>query len=87
MIGILTLTLVLGSDPNSAMISPNIARVQMVEDIDRSFRMKQFIKESKKLQQMNDVKHGFWMNNKPSVLTYDRLDKACQSKENKSLPK
>jgi hypothetical protein len=40
---------------------------------DPNFRMTQLLNESPELQQARAEMHRFWMNNQPSVLSYERL--------------
>ena len=41
-----------------------------------NYRMNQLLNESEDLRQARDEMHRFWMNNQPSVLTYERLNGA-----------
>lgn len=43
---------------------------------DPNYRMSQLLNESEDLRQARDEMHRFWMNNQPSVLTYERLNGA-----------
>jgi len=45
-------------------------------DSDPNYRMTQLLNESEDLRQARDEFHRFWMNNQPSVLTYERLNGA-----------
>jgi hypothetical protein len=45
-------------------------------DSDPNYRMTQLLNESEDLRQAREEMHRFWMNNQPSVLTYERLNGA-----------
>jgi hypothetical protein len=45
-------------------------------DSDPNYRMTQLLNESEDLRQVREERHRFWMNNQPSLLTYDRLSGA-----------
>jgi len=45
-------------------------------DSDPNTRMAELLNESEDLRQARDEWHRFWMNNQPSVLTYERLNGA-----------
>jgi hypothetical protein len=45
-------------------------------DSDPNYRMNQLLNESEDLRQAREEWHRFWMNNQPSVLTYERLNGA-----------
>jgi hypothetical protein len=45
-------------------------------DSDPNYRMTQLLNESEDLRQAREEFHRFWMNNQPSVLTYERLNGA-----------
>jgi hypothetical protein len=45
-------------------------------DSDPNVRMNQLLNESEDLRQAREEFHRFWMNNQPSVLTYERLNGA-----------
>jgi len=45
-------------------------------DSDPNYRMTQLLNESEDLRQAREEVHRFWMNNQPSVLTYERLNGA-----------
>ena len=45
-------------------------------DSDPNERMRQLLNESEDLRQVREEKRRFWMNNQPSLLTYDRLNGA-----------
>jgi hypothetical protein len=45
-------------------------------DSDPNYRMTQLLNESEDLRQAREECHRFWMNNQPSVLTYERLNGA-----------
>ena len=45
-------------------------------DSDPNYRMTQLLNESEDLRQAREEGHRFWMNNQPSVLTYERLNGA-----------
>ena len=45
-------------------------------DSDPNYRMSQLLNESEDLRQAREEFHRFWMNNQPSVLTYERLNGA-----------
>lgn len=45
-------------------------------DSDPNTRMSELLNESEDLRQARDEWHRFWMNNQPSVLTYERLNGA-----------
>lgn len=46
----------------------------MPREVDVQMRMAQLLNESEDLRQAREEWHRFWMNNQPSVLTYDRLN-------------
>jgi len=45
-------------------------------DSDPNTRMAELLNESEDLRQAREEWHRFWMNNQPSVLTYERLNGA-----------
>jgi hypothetical protein len=45
-------------------------------DSERNVRMQQLLNQSEDLRQAREEWHRFWMNNQPSVLTYERLNGA-----------
>ena len=45
-------------------------------DSDPNARMSQLLNESEDLRNAREEWHRFWMNNQPSVLTYERLNGA-----------
>jgi hypothetical protein len=45
-------------------------------DSDPNVRTNQLLNESEDLRQAREEMHRFWMNNQPSVLTYERLNGA-----------
>jgi hypothetical protein len=45
-------------------------------DSDPNYRMNQLLNESEDLRQAREEFHRFWMNNQPSVLTYERVNGA-----------
>lgn len=45
-------------------------------DSDPNYRTGQLLNESEDLRQAREEMHRFWMNNQPSVLSYERLNGA-----------
>ena len=45
-------------------------------DSDPNYRAQQLLNESEDLRQAREEMHRFWMNNQPSVLSYERLNGA-----------
>jgi hypothetical protein len=52
---------------------------RLIEDPnDPNVRMRRLLNESEDLRQAREELHKFWMNNQPSVLTYERVNGAAR---------
>jgi hypothetical protein len=61
--------------PNQALAKWVVTRV-FGDPNDPNWRMERLLKESEDLSQAREEFHRFWMNNQPSVLSYERLNGA-----------
>jgi hypothetical protein len=60
-----------------AAVLPNTGCLFMNRyDSDPNYRTQQLLNESEDLRQAREEMHRFWMNNQPSVLSYERLNGA-----------